>query len=60
MLMILFNFFLTIVYFRERHSASQGGTEREGDGEFKAGSGLRAVSKERDTGLELTNHAFVT
>ena len=34
---------------------SEGGAEREGDTESKAGSRLRAVSTEPDTGLELTN-----
>ena len=31
------------------------GTEREGDTELEAGSRLRAVSTEPETGLELTN-----
>ena len=39
---------------------SGGGAEREGDTEFKAGSRLRAVSTEPDTGLELTNSEVMT
>ena len=37
-----------------------GGSEREGDTESEAGSGLRAVSTEPDVGLELTDHKIVT
>ena len=47
---------------RERHTQSVrgGGTEREGDTKFIAGSRLRAVSTEPDAGLELTNHEIMT
>ena len=50
------------IYFggRERQSVSGGGAERDGDTESEAGSRLRAVSIEPDTGLELTNHEIVT
>ena len=34
--------------------------QREGDTESEAGSRLRAVSKEPDTGLELMNREIVT
>ena len=37
-----------------------GGAEREGDTESEAGSRLRAVSAEPDTGLELTDREIVT
>ena len=40
---------------RDSQSVSRGGAEREGDAESKAGSRLRAVSTEPDTGLELTD-----
>ena len=36
------------------------GAEREGDRESKAGSRLRAVSTESDTGLELTDREIMT
>ena len=39
----------------ERQNVSGGGAEREGDTESEAGSRLRAVSTEPDTGLELQN-----
>ena len=39
---------------------SRGGAEREGDTESEAGSRLRGVSTEPDTGLELTNLEIVT
>ena len=39
---------------------SGGGTEREGDTESKAGSGLWAVSTELDTGLQPTNYEIMT
>ena len=44
----------------ERQSRSRGGAEREGDTEPEAGSRLRAVSTEPDTGLELTNREIMT
>ena len=37
-----------------------GGAEREGDPESEAGSRLRAVSTEPDTGLELTDREIAT
>ena len=39
---------------------SGGEAEREGDPEFEAGSGLRAVSTEPDAGLELTDREIMT
>ena len=39
---------------------SRGGAEKEGDTESEAGSRLRTVSTEPDTGLELTNHEIMT
>ena len=45
---------------RERQSVSRGGAEREGDTESEAGSRLRAVSAEPDTGLEPTNREITT
>ena len=39
---------------------SGGGAEREGDRESEAGSRLRAVSTEPDTGLELTEGEIMT
>ena len=39
---------------------SRGGTEREGDTEFKAGSRLQAVSTESSVGLEPKNHEIMT
>ena len=41
---------------RERQSANGEGAEKEGDTESEAGSRLRAVSTEPNTGLELMNH----
>ena len=40
---------------RERQSMSRGGGERDRERESEAGSRLRAVSTEPNTGLELTN-----
>ena len=37
-----------------------GGSEREGDTESEAGSRLRAVSTERNMGLELTDREIMT
>ena len=45
---------------RERQSVSGEGTEREGDTESEAGSGLLAVSIEPDVGLKLTNPEIMT
>ena len=39
---------------------SRRGAEREGDPESEAGSRLRAVSTERNAGLEPTNREIVT
>ena len=39
---------------------SGGGSEREGDTESEAGSGLRAVGTEPDVGLELTDREIMT
>ena len=39
---------------------SEGGAERDRDTESEAGSRLRAVSTEPDTGLELVNHEIKT
>ena len=39
---------------------SGGGAEREADPESEAGSRLRAVGTESDTGLELVNHEIMT
>ena len=39
---------------------SRGGAEREGDTESEADSGLRSVSTEPDTGLELTDREIMT
>ena len=47
------------IFERERQSVSRGGAEREGDTESEAGSRLRAVSTEPDTGLELINLTIV-
>ena len=38
----------------------EGGAEREADTESEAGSGLRAVGTEPDTGLEPTNREIMT
>ena len=55
-------FFLMFVYFweRERERTSEGGAERKGDTESKAGSRPWAVSTEPDMGLEITNHEIMT
>ena len=39
---------------------NRGGAERVGDTESEAGPRLRAVSREPDMGLELTNHKIMT
>ena len=62
---ILLKFFFLNVYLllrdRERQSMSIGGAERqEGDTESKAGSRLRAVSTEPDTGFKLTDCEIMT
>ena len=48
------------IFERERQSMSRGGAEGEGDTEPEAGSRLRAVSTEPDTGLEPTNREITT
>ena len=50
------------IYFwdRERQSMNGGGAEREGDTESEAGSRLRAVSTEPNTGLKPTDHEIMT
>ena len=55
-------FFNVYLFLRQRETEhEQGrGREREGDTESEAGSRLRAVSTEPDTGLELTNHEIMT
>ena len=59
-----FNFFFKVFYFyfwdRERQSMNGGGAEREGDTECEAGSRLRAISPEPNTGLELMDREIVT
>ena len=53
----LFFYFLNIYLFlreRERQSMSEGGAERVGDTESKAGSRLWVVSTKPDVGLELS------
>ena len=44
----------------ERQSVSGRGAEREGDTDSEAGSRLRAVSTEPDTGLKLANREIMT
>ena len=39
---------------------NRGGSEREGDTEFEAGSRLRAVSTESNVVLKLTNRKIMT
>ena len=39
---------------------SRGGEDREGDTELEAGSRLRAVGTEPDTGLEFSNGEIMT
>ena len=45
---------------RERERVSRGGTEREGDTEFEAGSRFQAVRTEPDVGLKPSNHEIMT
>ena len=58
----LFKIFLMFIYLwdRERQSMSRGGAEREGHTESKAGSRLRAVSKEPNVGFELMDGEIMT
>ena len=39
---------------------NEGGSEREGDTESEAGSGLQAVSTQPDRGLGLMDHEIMT
>ena len=45
---------------RERERAGEGQRERQGDTESKAGSRLRAVSTEPNTGLRLMDPEIMT
>ena len=45
---------------RESNRASRGGAGREGDMESEAGSDLRTVSTQPDTGLEPINQEIMT
>ena len=45
---------------KERQSVSRGGADRGRDTESEAGSRLRAVSTEPDTGLQFMDHEIVT
>ena len=51
-----------LIFERERETEHKQGRdrEREGDPESEAGSRLRAVSSEPDTGLELVNREIMT
>ena len=54
-------FFFQCLFLREKNRAwVGGGAESEGDTESEAGSRLRAVSREPDTGIKLTNHKIMT
>ena len=55
-------FFVLNVYLflRQRETEHEWGRSREGDTEAEAGSRLRAVSTEPNTGLELTNREITT
>ena len=57
-LFFLKKFFNIYLYLRETERKQQRGIERETESE--AGSRLRAVSKEPDLGLKLTNHKIMT
>ena len=57
--LIFFNVYLLSTD-RERQTMSRRGAEREGDPESEAGSRLRAVSTERNAGLEPMNREIVT
>ena len=47
------------IFEREKQHEQGRGRERKGDTESKAGSKLRAVSTEPDTGLELTDREIM-
>ena len=53
-------FFNVNLFLREKQRVSGGGVETQGDTQSKAGSRLRAVSTEPDTGLELTSREIMT
>ena len=55
-----YSFLNVYLFLREKHSMSRGEAEGEGDTESEAGSRLRAVSPEPDTGLELTDRKIMT
>ena len=58
---LLIYIFLTFIYFWDRDRAWAGEGQRvEGDTESEAGSGLRDISTEPDTGLEPTDREIVT
>ena len=52
--------FLIFIFERERARVQAGKEQTEGDTESEAGSRLRAVSTEPDTGLELMNREIMT
>ena len=58
--LIFFSTFFIYFWDRERQSMNGGGAEREGDTESETGSRFRAISPERDAGLELTDRETVT
>ena len=58
---ILFNFFNVYLFLRETETECEWRrVEREGGTESEAGSRLRAVSTEPNTGLELTHRETMT
>ena len=57
---IFFFLVLKYLFLRERAGVRGGGAEREGDTESEAGSRLRAVSPEANTGLEIMNCEIMT
>ena len=62
LIIFIFIFFTSYLFLRERDRAREGEGQgkREKDTESEAGSRLRAVSTEPDTGLELTNLETMT
>ena len=60
LILFYYEFFKVYLFMRQRESVSGGEAEREGDTESEAGSRLRAVSTEPDTGLEITNCEIMT
>ena len=57
---ICFSCLLTFERERERQSTGERGADREGDTESEAGSRLRAVSTEPNTGLPLVDLEIMT